>query len=247
MSSIEIEEQAKKFLPTLFERIQNDFDWNRIGRYQDFLIRQNERGGFFSKNDAAVIFERHILDCLLFVWKLKEEGLVSRETKVADVGTGPGLPGFIFLCLKQLPSVILIDSQRRKLFLLEEEVMHGNLSEVKDRITFSYERAEDMKAKFDVVTSRAVVPYPFMIEVASNLVKRGGVLCPYLGQLRFDDSVEKRVLQYSGFHIKKEIELSELDFLGKRHIKILQKDSDTKPGYPRLWKDIVKETKQANG
>ncbi|WP_411824244.1 16S rRNA (guanine(527)-N(7))-methyltransferase RsmG [Leptospira sp. 'Mane'] len=240
-------EKASLLLPQIFETLDSLFDWKKIDLYHQFLIRENEKGGFFSKNDSALILDRHIIDCLVFVFKLKEHGFVSRETNLADVGTGPGLPGFLFLCLKESPKLTLIDSQKRKLFLLEEEVRKGNLSGANDRISFEYMRAEEEKRKFDLVTSRAVVPYPFIVEVISNLVKKGGYFCPFLGQRNFDEKTEARVLKYSGFRIKKEIELLELEFVGKRHIKILQKDSEPNLGYPRLWKDISKESKVSNG
>lgn len=248
MSEKKALEQLKDYVPQLIASLEPDFNWERIDRYLGFLKRENEKGGFFSKQDTAVILERHILDCLVYVWKLKQEGFVSRETDLVDVGTGPGLPGFLFICLKEMPkSVTLLDSQRRKLGLLEEEVTLRELSDVKGKIVFMYERAEDVKKKFDVVTSRAVVPYPFLAEVVTNMVMKKGLLCPFLGQIRFDEKLETHVLTYSGFQIKKQIELSELSFLGKRHIKILQKDSEPKPGYPRPWKEIVKESKQSNG
>jgi 16S rRNA (guanine527-N7)-methyltransferase len=247
MSEKKAIDQINDYVPNLFGKLEPEFNWDLIDKYLDFLKRENERGGFFSKKDALVIFERHILDCLIFVWKLKTEGIVSRETKIADVGTGPGLPGFLFACLLAPPKITLIDSQRRKLALLEEEVTNGNLSEMDGKISFMYERAEDVKNRYDVITSRAVIPYPFLAEVFTNMVKKGGILCPFLGQLNFDEKIESSVLKYSGFKIKKELELTELSFLGKRHIKILQKDSDPKSGYPRPWKEIVKETKQSNG
>ena len=240
-------EQLKDYVPQLFDALKGEFDWELIDKFLTFLETENERGGFFSKNDTKIIYERHILDCLVFVWKLKSEGFVSRETNLADIGTGPGLPGFLFSCLVSPPKITLIDSQRRKLALLETEVHKGTLSQVKDRIKFMYERAEDIKQKFDLITSRAVVPYPFIAEVTSTLVKKKGLLCPFLGQSVFDKDIERKVLTYSGFKIEKEIEVTELSFLGKRHIKILQKESDPKPGYPRPWKEIVKETKQSNG
>jgi 16S rRNA (guanine527-N7)-methyltransferase len=235
------------YVPSLYEEVSALFDWDRIHLFFEFLKRENERGGFFSKGDSEKIFDRHVIDCLCFIYKLKEQGYVSRETNLADIGTGPGLPGFLFSCLIDPPIVTLIDSQRRKLALLEEEVSKGNLSDVRAKLTFHYERAEDVKLKFDIVTTRAVVPYPFIAEVVTNLVRKNGLLCPFLGQLKFDSLLEKKVLSYSGFKIEKEIEVTELSFLGKRHIKILQKDSDPKPGIPRPWKDIVQEIKQANG
>lgn len=178
---------------------------------------------------------------------MKTAGYVSRETNIADVGTGPGLPGFLFAVLKKAPHVFLVDSQKRKLALLETEVTSGSLSKVSKRVEFIYARTEEINSNFDVVTSRAMVPYPYIAEVTTRMVKQKGILCPFLAQPYQDLEKETEVLSNNGFVMKKEIPIPELEFVGKRHIKILQKNSLPKKGYPREWKEIVKETKSKNG
>ncbi|GBF51339.1 ribosomal RNA small subunit methyltransferase G [Leptospira ryugenii] len=243
MSAEKYQDKIIQLLPTIAGEILTDFRWDLVSLFETFLQRENERGGFFSKRDSELIFDRHIIDCLLFVWYLKREGYVSRETKVADVGTGPGLPGFLFQCLQEPPQLTLIDSQRRKLSLLEGEYL-ANLSLYGEpKIHFLYARAEEVESTFDLVTLRAVIPYPYSAELCCRLTKTQGLLCPYLGQSSVAVDLEKEVLQNQGFVLKKEIAIEELSFLGKRHIKILQKNSKPKPGYPRPWKEIVKDTK----
>ncbi|MDF3820926.1 class I SAM-dependent methyltransferase [Leptospira sp. 96542] len=247
MSEMNVKEQIQSLLPSLFSEMESQIEWDLIEKYLEFLKRENERGGFFSKNDTVKIVERHLVDCLVYVWKLKTEGYVSRETYVADVGTGPGLPGFFFLVLKDRPHLYLIDSQKRKLALLEEEVRKGSLQSVSKYVEFLYERVEEIEGEFDLVTSRAMVPYPFIAEVCTNIIKQKAVLCPFMAQSYLDIEKEKLVLSNNGMHLKKEIQIPELDFVGKRHIKILQKNSLPKRGFPREWKEIVKESKNKNG
>ncbi|TGM37493.1 RsmG family class I SAM-dependent methyltransferase [Leptospira biflexa] len=242
-----IQEEIQTIIPKLFPILEPEFDWELVKIFYDFLKRDNEKGGFFSKNDSEKILERHILESLIFVWKLKTTGYVSRETNVADVGTGPGLPGFLFAVLKKAPQVFLVDSQKRKLALLEAEITTGSLSKVKKRVEFIYARTEEISSNFDVVTSRAMVPYPYLAEVTTRMVKQKGILCPFLAQPYQDLEKETEVLSNNGFVLKKEILIPELEFVGKRHIKILQKNSLPKKGYPRDWKEIVKETKSKNG
>lgn len=247
MSENEIQNRIKNLIPEVYEMLEKQIQWDLLLNYYNFLVRDNERGGFFSKNDSERILERHILDSLLYTWKLRENGFVSRETLLADIGTGPGLPGFLFLVWNDAPIVYLIDSQLRKLQLLETEVRSGSLESVSDRIEFLFSRAEEIEAEFDVVCTRAMVPYPYIAEVATLLVKRKGYLCPFLAQSYENPVKEELVLRNNGFVLQKEISIPELEFVGKRHIKILQKTSNPKPGYPREWKEIVKETKNKNG
>lgn len=247
MSESDIKLEVKKLSPHLFPELETELNWDILEKYFQFLQRENERGGFFSKNDSERILDRHILDSLIFCWKLMKTGFVSRETVVADIGTGPGLPGFLFMVLKNAPFLYLIDSQKRKLALLETEVRHGKLSEASERVEFVYARAEEFQAEFDLICTRAMVPYPYVAEVATLLVKQNGYLCPFLAQEYPDKAMEREVLLNNGFTLKKEIPIPELDFVGKRHIKILQKTSKPRQGFPREWKEIVKETKNKNG
>lgn len=107
-----------------------DGDWTKI--YDDekvrwfwqFLEAKNEEGGFFSRGDSTRILERHVLDSALFVKAVTDYVSVSRETTVLDAGAGPGLPGFLFCCLKFPPVVTLNDSSRRRLSFLEA-ALHG--------------------------------------------------------------------------------------------------------------------------
>lgn len=225
----------------------NHIDWELLDLYKNFLEENNEKGGFFSKSDALKILERHIYESLIFTSRLLQERYVSRETYIADVGTGPGLPGILFAFFSNAPDLHLIDSQKRKLSLLEEEVVRGKLQPLKSRVHFLYARAEEIVGDFDVVTTRAMVPYPYVAEVVTNMLQTGGILCPFLGQNTVNTIQEGIVLANNGFSLKKEILLPELEFLGKRHIKILQKTMSPRKGYPREWKEIVKESKAKHG
>lgn len=235
----------KKFSATI--QIENEFDLKSLENYLSFLENQNERGGFFSKKDSEQIVERHLLESAYFVLTLKNKGLVSRETRVADVGTGPGLPGFLFACLNEPVRVTLVDSQKRKLAILEECLQEILPEKISKNVAFSYERAEDTKLHFDLVTSRAMVPYPWSVEVVSRMVHVGGYYCPFHGTALPPEDKEKEILKRTGFKLQEIVELDDLDFLGKRHIRVLKKLRLADKGTPRSWKDIQKEIQANHG
>lgn len=233
----------------LFELFPNEsneisfiFDFAKIESFYQFLERENLRGGFFSKRDTENILERHVIESIYHIYRIVKEIPVSRETKLADVGTGPGLPGFLFFCLKESPQVTLIDAQRRKLGLLEEFAVKSGFR----RLNFIYDRAEDISnRKFDLVTTRSSVTFPWSAEVCIKLLNEGGFFVPFLGKFERKKEDEK-LLENLGLLIEKSIQLDALNFLGARHLIFLKKVSKTKQGYPRSWK-LIKEEMRHNG
>ena len=238
-----VAERIAYFFPENSDSIIAMFDTDKIYIYLQFLQTNNERGGFFSKKDEELILDRHIVESVYHIYILLAELNVSRETKVADIGTGPGLPGFLFYCLRDFPQLTLIDSQKRRLGILQEWVdatFEGH------NIKFDYRRAEDIRENFDLVISRAFIQWPWSAEVVCRMVKTGGYYSPFAGTLTEPDN-EEDILASSGFEKIKIIHLEKLDFLGTRHIKLLKKVTGPSQNFPRAWKIITKEIKDNNG
>lgn len=225
------------------KNLSDRMEWDMIEDYKQFLIEKNPIGGFFSKKDTDHILERHLLESIVFVLSLVDHGYVSRETKIADIGTGPGLPGFLFACLKESPHLTLLDSAKRKLGLLEDWWIQNSKRYSDRKIQFIYARAEECTGGFDLVTMRATIPYPFSIEVICRIVKSNGIFSPFLGKEYAWKKKESQILSETGFILKEEISLTSLAFLGERKIKVLKKKGLTKHGIPRDWKLISKDIK----
>ncbi|MCK6379947.1 MAG: class I SAM-dependent methyltransferase [Leptospiraceae bacterium] len=235
-------QRLSELFPEEKNEIETKFDFNKILKFYEFLQKENLRGGFFSKKDTENILERHLIESIYHVYRIVKEVSVSRETKLADVGTGPGLPGFLFYCLLEFPKVTLIDSQRRKLSLLEKFAKEEKFSEIQ----FIYSRAEEKVCKkFDIIVTRSVVSYPWSAEVCINLLNENGYFIPFLG--KFIQKKEDEIyLENLGLNFKKVVRLSALGFLGERHLIFLKKTAKIKQGYPRSWKSI-KEEMRHNG
>ena len=149
---------------------------------------------------------------------------------------------FLFFCLKEYPDITLIDSQRRKLALLEKYCIEN----FKGQIKFIYSRAEEVQSKkFDIAVTRSSIPFPWSAEISLKLIKANGFFIPFLGKL---ENVEEsgKFLNKMGFQLEKNIHLKELNFLGDRHIIFLKKSLETEKGFPRSWK-IIKEEMRHNG
>ncbi|MBL8021537.1 MAG: class I SAM-dependent methyltransferase [Leptospirales bacterium] len=230
------------------DRLLNSLDWEKVDRFASFLEEKNEPGGFFSQNDAARILERHIYENLIFVDYVSSRLKVSRETKLADAGSGPGLPGYLFHCLKDPPAVTLIDSSKRRLSFLEAWANDsraaiessnepGKVNANTARLNFRYERLEEMKASYDIITIRALIPFPFCIEIVAALQPVGG----HLFLATTEPPPKFKGLQAFGYVSRETYVPSELTFLGARSILHLEKIAKQDSRYPRSWKIIQQE------
>ena len=223
------------------KEIYNLFDWDEILEFYSFLKDKNEIGGFFSKNDSLNIWERHIIETVYCVYKITKKLQVSCETEILDIGTGPGIPGYIFCCLKSMPKVTLLDSQRRKLQYLEEFLKS------KSKTKIEYHRIEKYKKQHNIVVMRAVISYPWSIEMVYQTVKINGYFIPFLGIDFNDKKLEKAKLLKFGFQLEETLALEKLKFLGMRHIKFLKKKKNIDHGLQRKWSKIKQEINNYHG
>ncbi|WP_207761428.1 RsmG family class I SAM-dependent methyltransferase [Leptospira perolatii] len=230
-------EEAEQILPL--------FNWELVSAFLEFLVEKNEEGGFFSKRDTEEILDRHVLESIYHIYYIRKELGTLKNRKVGDAGTGPGIPGFFFRCLidDEIPNLVLLDSQRRKLSLTENFISQNRISNVEVK----YERAEEGKSDWDLGVSRGFIPYPWSAEAICRWIKLNGIYVPFIGKDEFNKKYEDKILGSSGFQVMKTIQLHSLEFLGMRHIKFLKKVSSPRQGIPRSWKVLGKESKEYHG
>ena len=114
------------------------------GHYE-LMTRWNQTLNLTTITDLATVVERHYCESL-FLGSLLPAG----SWKVADVGSGPGFPGFPVAILRPDCSVTLIESHQRKAVFLKE-VCRGITN-----IRVLSKRADDVREEFDWMVSRAV-------------------------------------------------------------------------------------------
>lgn len=227
-----------------FERIEGVselFNVKRVEQFYRFLNEKNEEGGFFSKADTERIGERHILECMAYIRRIMSLKFVSRETRLLDVGSGPGLPGYLFSCLNDPPYVTLLDSSRRRLSLTEENYKQSLIdTQLSNKVKFVYQRAEEFKGQFDLVTIRAVIPFPFNAILVRHLVKQRIALL--VGESPISLEATKILQQYRLQVVESECcRLTELDFLGERNLIMIRKIDSNQSLRPVIWKNLKNE------
>jgi 16S rRNA (guanine527-N7)-methyltransferase len=180
-----------------------------IGYLQE-LERWNRAYNLTAVRDIEAMVTRHLLDSLA----------VHRYvagTRVADAGSGAGLPGVPLAIAAPQRRYTLIDAGAKKVRFLRHVV--GRLALAQVEVVHS--RLEDYPAQagFDTVTARALAPLPRMLELTAHLCRPGGRMLVMQGR-RQDD--ELRVLP-AGWTVEAVERLCVPRLDAQRHVVILRR------------------------
>ena len=132
-----------------------DADSDRLAAYATELNRWNQVYGFVKANRKQIV-THHVLDALVAVPVVRRLG-----PKVADFGSGAGLPAIpLAIALPQLTFALIERSEKRRAFL----------SAIISHVGLCNARVVDRAGgeRFDLVTARAVSPLPELAATVSN-------------------------------------------------------------------------------
>ncbi|HEV3231103.1 MAG TPA: 16S rRNA (guanine(527)-N(7))-methyltransferase RsmG [Candidatus Dormibacteraeota bacterium] len=154
-----------------------------LHRYLDLLLERNLTTNLTAVRDPAEAWPRLILGSLAV---LDAHPFAGAE-RIADVGSGGGLPGIPLALALPGSRVTLVESDQRKAEFLGDAVAALGLG---DRVTVDARRAEavgrdrDHREAYEVAVTRAAAKAPVAAELCLPLVRPGGVL---LALAREDD------------------------------------------------------------
>jgi 16S rRNA (guanine527-N7)-methyltransferase len=144
----------------------------KLEKFYSVLIHWNERLHLVAPCSPEEFATRHVLESLMLIKHL------PANTKIADIGSGGGLP--IIPCLIARPDLeaTLIESSKRKAVFLREA-----LSTVGRRATIVARRFEEIKApEVEFVTSRALDQFIRQIPVLMDWAPDGSTLLLFGGE-----------------------------------------------------------------
>ncbi len=147
--------------------------------YLALLVRWNQAYNLTAIRDTREMLVKHLLDSLAM-----HAHLDGSET-LADLGTGPGLPGIPLAIARPGLQVTLVESNGKKARFLREAVRQlklGNASVVESRI-----EAFDASGRFDAITARALAALPLILQLGGHLLNAGGRLLAMKGVLPGDE------------------------------------------------------------
>lgn len=136
--------------------------------YLDLLERWNRTYNLTAVRDRREMVGKHLLDALTLVPHL------PAHARVADLGSGAGLPGIPVMLARPDLALWLVESNGKKARFLREVVRQLGL----DRVTVAEARIEAFTAPdgigFDVVTARALAPLPALLQLGGRLIAPDG-------------------------------------------------------------------------
>ena len=147
--------------------------------YLALLARWNATYNLTAIRDPREMLAKHLLDSLAM------QPFVRGLGTLADLGTGPGLPGIPLAIATPGLQVTLVESNGKKARFLREAVRQlilGNANVAESRI-----EAFDARGRFDAITARALATLPLILELGGHLLKPEGRLLAMKGVVPEDE------------------------------------------------------------
>jgi 16S rRNA (guanine527-N7)-methyltransferase len=141
--------------------------------YVALLVRWNATYNLTAIRDPREMIAKHLLDSLAM------HPFVDGIGRLADLGTGAGLPGIPLAIAKPGLQVSLVESNGKKVRFMREAIRKlglTNAEAVESRI-----EAFDAPGRFDAITARALATLPLILESGGHLLRPGGVLLAMKG------------------------------------------------------------------
>ena len=181
-------ELIRKYFPDL-----TSLQYEQLEALGPLYTDWNSKINVISRKDIDNLYEHHVLHSLAIAKVIR----FAAGTRVADVGTGGGLPGIPLAILFPESSFTLIDSIGKKVRVAQDIAAQIGLKNVVCR----HERAEDDKDKYEFILSRGVMPLPDLCAVAGRLLDRkqqrnsypNGVICLKGGDLSSETAKFRKV------------------------------------------------------
>ena len=148
----------------------------RLLDYQALLERWNGTYNLTAIREPTQMVSRHLLDSLAILPYLQGNSL-------ADLGTGPGLPGIPLAIAAPGRQVLLVDSNGKKVRFLRETIRSLKLEGVRA----VQSRVEDVEGQYDCITARAFASLADMLAWGGHLLAPQGLWLAMKGKSPEDE------------------------------------------------------------
>lgn len=160
-------------------------------------------------------------------------------SRIADIGSGAGFPGLVLATALPEARVDMIESVGRKTAFIKRAAAGAGIA---NAVAITA-RAEDVariepptggRESYDVVTARAVGRLSTLAELASPLLKEGGILIAWKGRRDEDEEQQmSRAAEGLGMTPEQILDVGHRAGSEHRHLHVLRKSGPTPPDLPR--------------
>lgn len=201
-----------------------------IDRYLESILEVNKTLNLTRIEDTSEAKLLHIEDSLSGLPELA----AAPDGRYVDLGSGGGFPG-VPLAIETGRSTLLVDSVKKKMRAVQGVLDSLGLG---DQIQTYDGRIEELALQqpksFSVATARALSKIPSLLELASPLLRDGGVLVCYKAQLSDEEyEAAMRIQSYLGMKLCSDREFVLSDGATTRRILAFKKIKEPGLKLPR--------------
>ena len=155
----------------------------KLNKFYELLVEWNKKINLTRITEKEDVYLKHFYDSLTIT---KVINLNEVET-LCDIGTGAGFPGVVLKIMYPNLKITLVDALQKRVNYLNEIIKKLDLKDIEAL----HVRGEDLKEKYDVVTSRAVANIEKLLTYTMHLVNKDGVMIAMKGNI--EDELTKEV------------------------------------------------------
>lgn len=179
--------------------------------------------------DPRQVLDDHLADSLVAL----ELEVVGTARRIADLGSGAGVPGLPLAIALRDAEVALVESAARKCAFLERAVERCGVTNAR----VVHARAETWPegiAAFDLATARALAALDVVVEYAAPLLVIGGTLVAWRGRRDLEaEEVAARAAAAVGLEPAEIVFVKPYATAQSRHLHLMSKVMETPSGFPR--------------
>jgi 16S rRNA (guanine527-N7)-methyltransferase len=198
-------------------------------------LLRDERSSVSSVTEPQRAWKVHVADSLTGL----EVPDLAAATSIADVGSGNGFPGLALAAALPAAGVDLIESVRRKCEFMEHAIGGAGIANARvlcerAEIWASSAPPDGGRESYAAVSARAVGRLSTLAELASPLLRDGGVLVAWKGR-RSPDEEEELAAAAERLAMRPEEVRAVGPYAGSRHrhLHVMRKLGPTPEGLPR--------------
>ncbi|WP_353989754.1 16S rRNA (guanine(527)-N(7))-methyltransferase RsmG [Pediococcus argentinicus] len=203
--------------------------------YFKMLVETNENVNLTAITEESEVYLKHFYDSIIPLLEIPD--YFTENAGLCDVGAGAGFPSIPMKILFPSLKVTIVDSLNKRITFLKQLVDELGLTDVElvhDRAETFGGKKSPYRAKFDLVTARAVARLSVLSELCLPLVKKNGYFIALKAASTEQELTNaKQAITILGGKLISDQKLFLPNDEGERHLVVIEKTKDTPNKYPR--------------